>query len=229
MFSFNLAKKLLPAKMAWKSFTNTLHLKLNEGKISQAITKTRRQVVASLPIGDHPLLPRKLRALTHLFSTCRHHIHDHHHHHHQIQNSCDAIFVDDLFPHPPSWQASKANVMAASSGSGNMPSRGSGNGNMPSRGSGNMANAKAQEVAKPGVKVFDVEKASPSNRNSVETNTSDDHVAEEWEVTSLPQTRGIDGRAEEFISNFYRELKLERELERVQYMLDFEDMLARGA
>lgn len=44
-------------------------------------------------------------------------------------------------------------------------------------------------------------------------------------VSSLPRIRGIDERAEEFISKFRQQMQIQRE----QSILDFQDMLARTA
>ena len=44
-------------------------------------------------------------------------------------------------------------------------------------------------------------------------------------VTSSPQLRGVDERAEEFISNFRRDMKLQKE----NSILEFQEMLNRSA
>lgn len=45
-----------------------------------------------------------------------------------------------------------------------------------------------------------------------------------WDVKMLPKVRGVDERAEEFISKFKQDMKIERE----QSILDFQEMLARS-
>ncbi|CAK9187810.1 unnamed protein product [Ilex paraguariensis] len=113
MSSFNLAEKFLPAKKAWKSFTNTLQSKLHKLNISKTIKKTTHQLVSLRPIRLRRLLPRKLRALAQRSSTYRHHIHRYHDSH-QLRNSFAAIHVDELFPEPPETHSKE---MAASSNS----------------------------------------------------------------------------------------------------------------
>ncbi|KAK6161296.1 hypothetical protein DH2020_004677 [Rehmannia glutinosa] len=61
-------------------------------------------------------------------------------------------------------------------------------------------------------------KAGESSKSSAQS-------ADKWKIPSLPQFRGIDERAEEFIAKFRQDMKLERE----QSLLDFEEMLKRSA
>lgn len=52
-------------------------------------------------------------------------------------------------------------------------------------------------------------------------------VEDAWQavVASSPQLRGVDERAEEFISKFREDMKLQKE----RSILEFQEMLARGA
>lgn len=49
-------------------------------------------------------------------------------------------------------------------------------------------------------------------------------AADKWKIPLLPQFRGIDERAEDFIAKFRQDMKLQRE----QSILDFEEMLKRS-
>lgn len=183
MSSFNLVKKLLPAKKAWKRFTQIFQSKLHNVKISKPVKKLTHHLKSIHSIRG--LIPRKIRAR----ALCKSH-YDHHRHyyynHHQLQKSFAAIYVEDLFEGPKQTNqpkgASKAKEMGSTSSA----------------------------------KIIDHEKTLRRERKANETSTSG-VVGDAW--------KGIDERAEEFISKFREDMNLQRE----QSIINFQEMLARSA
>ncbi|XP_019180102.1 PREDICTED: uncharacterized protein LOC109175308 [Ipomoea nil] len=181
MSSFNLGKKLLPAKKAWKSFTATFQSKL---KLRKAIKRAKKRCVFAFNY-IRPLLSRKFYSL---ISSSKRPLQRRHFHR---PNFPAAIYVDELFPDPlsapPPWRRSSE-----------LP---------PKRRYGG-----------------EEQKVGPSC-NKVGESSSNGGGGGGWRVPSLPHFRGVDERAEDFISKFREDMKLERE----QSILDFQEMLARGA
>nr|GMD75871.1 uncharacterized protein LOC109175308 [Ipomoea batatas] len=177
MSSFNLGKKLVPAKKAWKSFSATFQSKLQKLKLRKAIKRAKKRCVLAFNY-IRPLLSRKFYSLM-----IRRHTNSskrplQRRHHHNTLNF-PAIYVDELFPEPLS--------------SAPPPKR------------------HGEEQPKVG----------PSSSSSSNSNGGGNG----WRVPSLPpHFRGVDERAEDFISKFRQDMKLERE----QSILDFQEMLARG-
>lgn len=76
-------------------------------------------------------------------------------------------------------------------------------------------------LAKTG-KVRNVE-ACDQSRNRVSTSVGE--ASEKLKVSPIPEFRGIDERAEDFINKFRQDMKLQRE----QSILEFQEMLKRSS
>lgn len=70
-------------------------------------------------------------------------------------------------------------------------------------------------------------KASPEKKSTVDKSSGTCSVDEIWKqvVARSPQLRCVDERAEEFISNFKEDMKIQRE----KSLLEFQEMLKRSA
>uniref|UniRef100_A0A5B7B7L7 Uncharacterized protein n=1 Tax=Davidia involucrata TaxID=16924 RepID=A0A5B7B7L7_DAVIN len=162
-------------------------------------------------------IPKAIKKTTNRIITlhrrrCHHH-HHHYHNHHQHQKSFAAIYVDQLFPELTSMhakhlqysldKASKAKETAASSSGANKAKETAATMNMQKHKKGLPRKSKAGD-----------ETSAPAN------------IADAWKA-ALPQLQlqGVDERAEEFISKFRQEMKLQRE----QSIIEFQEMLARSA
>ncbi|KAK9288550.1 hypothetical protein L1049_017009 [Liquidambar formosana] len=234
MSCLSLTKKLQPAKMAWKSFTNTLQSKLHKLKKSKAIKRTTRRLIALRSV-HHPIVSYKRRALDrHRFSTLPHNHHSRHNLHDQHQEppqkSAATIYVDELFeetvsvhanhPHEPG-DTNKAKEMNAANDAVNKAKAKADTASMTTR---RQQQQQQQPMSTVGIKVFDG-KVKPRKSKASEKSAFD--VDDAWKaiIASSPQLRGVDERAEEFISKFHEEMKLQKE----KSILDFEEMLARSA
>ncbi|XP_052208010.1 uncharacterized protein LOC127811859 [Diospyros lotus] len=128
-----------------------------------------------------------------------HHRHGSRHRRHCLRMNFAAIYVDELFggPGPVPLQAKQIQKGSTS---------------------------KVNEMdAGPGpvpLQAKQIQKGSTSKVNEMSAGSSSAAAA-----SSLPRFLGIDERAEEFISKFRKDMKLERE----QSILDFQEMLARSA
>ncbi|CAA2933527.1 Hypothetical predicted protein [Olea europaea subsp. europaea] len=86
--------------------------------------------------------------------------------------------------------------------------------------SGTFTRANSENMKTLREKQYTEEKVSAGKGETSKTNCAD-----KWKIPLVPQFRGVDERAEEFICKFRREMKLQRE----QSILEFEEMLARSA
>ncbi|PIN03325.1 hypothetical protein CDL12_24152 [Handroanthus impetiginosus] len=184
MSRFNLAKKLQPARKAWKSFKTHLQPKLHHPKFAKAITTLRQRFkVAYRSI--FPFVHRKFLALTK--RSPPHHLH---HHHHHFRWSSSAIYVDELFPGPVQLvqpRITEENMAESSQKPG------------PEK------IIQSQQVDKEGAKVIGKGKAEAGESSKSRA------PADKWSIPLAPQFRGIDERAEEFIAKVRQDMKLERE------------------
>nr|GMD31559.1 uncharacterized protein LOC109175308 [Ipomoea batatas]GMD74403.1 uncharacterized protein LOC109175308 [Ipomoea batatas] len=182
MSSFNLGKKLLPAKKAWKSFSATFQSKLQKLKLRKAIKRAKKRCVLAFNY-IRPLLSRKFYSLMirrHTNSSKRPLQRRHFHRHHHNTLNFPAIYVDELFPEP---------------------------------------------LSAPPPKRHGEEQQKVGSNSSSSSSSNSNGGGSGWRVPSLPpHFRGVDERAEDFISKFRQDMKLERE----QSILDFQEMLARG-
>ncbi|RDX68759.1 hypothetical protein CR513_52214, partial [Mucuna pruriens] len=204
-------KKLQPAKKAWKSFSNTVQHKLHKLNITKSIKATLQCLLSAFRSLSH-LIHSKLHHSSSLitkrpqYSTSYYHVVQHKH--------CAAIHIDDLFD--------KANSMSMHAT--------------------NKRSAHAQgETSKGKEKVKEKEEHSiyKGSSNLVgechNQNNSDDGVNESKDLNTIedawkivvaksPQLR-VDQKAEEFISKFREDMRLQKE----RSMLEFQEMLARIA
>ncbi|XP_031097411.1 uncharacterized protein LOC116001651 [Ipomoea triloba] len=182
MSSFNLGKKLVPAKKAWKSFSATFQSKLQKLKLRKAIKRAKKRCVLAFNY-IRPLLSRKFYSLMirrHSSSSCSSSKRPLQRRHHNTLNF-PAIYVDELFPEPL--------------------------------------------ISAPPPKRHGEEQPKVGPSTVGESSSSNGGGGGGWRVPSLPpHFRGVDERAEDFISKFRQDMKLERE----QSILDFQEMLARG-
>ncbi|KAH7843676.1 hypothetical protein Vadar_019399 [Vaccinium darrowii] len=175
MSSFNLAKKLTPAKKAWMSFTKKLQSKFHKHNISASIKKTTRGL-KSLSSIRRLLIPRALTR--HRYPLDHHRQHSGHHY---LHKNMAAIYVDELFPGEVN-NTSHAKKIYQDEGK----------------------TSKAKEIGTSGGK--------------------DENMAKGKKARLVAQWQDIDQRAEEFISKFREDMKLQRE----KSLGDFYEMLARS-
>ncbi|PQQ07455.1 uncharacterized protein Pyn_16243 [Prunus yedoensis var. nudiflora] len=209
-----LAKKLGCAKKAWKSFTKKLQSKLHKLNIPKAVKTTTRHLRA-LRSKFHFLIPSKLRALTKASSTFpRDQFYNHHYeafeshmgyalgrssyrYHNKVvhnKNSA-AIHIDELFAEPAAvYEDTKKNQH-----SGEQAETSKGKQVVEDNGDG-------KAVARDKKSLYSVEDA--------------------WQavVAKSPQLRVVDERAEEFITKFRQDMKLQKE----KSLREFQEMLARS-
>ncbi|XAR57430.1 hypothetical protein NMG60_11025573 [Bertholletia excelsa] len=98
MSSFNIAKKLLPAKKAWKSFTKSLNSKFQKLKNSKSLERISLHLQCLRPRN----IRQKLKALSGRGDHHSLHLRRHYSHHLRIQKNSAAVFVDELFADPVS-------------------------------------------------------------------------------------------------------------------------------
>ncbi|KAL3506137.1 hypothetical protein ACH5RR_031519 [Cinchona calisaya] len=238
MSRFNLAKKFLPAKKAWKSFKASFLSKLQKLKTSKTVKTSKKYCIQTLN-SIRVFIPCKLHALIRpSLSRSRQQFY----HYHQHKSSPSAIYVDELFPRQhdtmhASHHSSLAQPYHASHhGSLAQPSQAN-EMVVPSSSSG--ANTKIEEstrntvvqvqrqhhqVTSPGVKILEKNKGLPRQGGETSTSSATSRATDAWKLPLLPQLRCVDERAEEFISKFRQEMKIERE----QSIIDFQEMLARS-
>lgn len=227
MSSFNLGKKLiLPTKKAWKSFTNKLQSRLHKLKLSKAIKSSKNLCIRAYNY-IFPIITRKLYSLINRSSspprTHRNFYHNYYQYQQRHKNS-SPIYVDQLFPEPilkPACQNHSCKIstpqteeFVASSSGGDVNCR-------------RKLDQEEQEIIMKAIEVnsvFKKGKAIDSGTNYI-YKTCDNINIDEWRTPSMPHINGVDRRAEEFISKFREDMELERQ----QSILDFQEMLARGA
>ncbi|PIA45357.1 hypothetical protein AQUCO_01700712v1 [Aquilegia coerulea] len=208
MSRLNMEKKLLPAKKAWKSFTSNVQKKLHKLKKSKAIKKTTKNLNITLgAVLSRPLrFGLKRKALSRTSSA--HHIRQKKAHH------LRPVYVDELF---------MQNVMVQ------MTNKGKKKGNKPGAatdhaGSSNML-SNHSNINKMETKLL----YQPALSESIKGGTKDIKKTTNdfpgCSSSSTPQLRGVDERAEEFITRFKEEMRLQRQ----RSFGEFEEMLARSA
>ncbi|XP_057957548.1 uncharacterized protein LOC131150691 [Malania oleifera] len=185
----NLAEKLVSAKKAWNSFTDSLLRsellrRAHPQKLSKSIKKASLRLRSVL---CPSFSPKRRRSLLHR----RGH-----------QKGSSLIYVDQLFTEHSSAQQLQRTRM------------------------GNHIEVEEETAAiAVGIKKGkEVGGGDGQQKNRIGSSSS---VEEAWKavVDSMPQLRGVDERAEEFISRFREEMMLQRQ----KSILDFQEMLARGA
>ncbi|PON31217.1 cotton fiber protein [Parasponia andersonii] len=223
MSRWSLGKKLSPAKKAWKSFATRLQprmIKLIKHSIPEAIKTTSRRLLYCL----QSFFPTKLRTISNPFnSSSRRRQSTYYYNNHTsrpIYKSLAAIHIDELFAstaEPVVFSAStttknthnKSNIVRFNNKNMHADQAGT---------SGNKEDYKGKQVAEDDHGGKDLKRISSKSIYSVE---------DAWKVVvaSSPQLRGVDERAEEFISNFRQDMKLQKE----KSILEFQEMLIRSA
>ncbi|KAF4349311.1 hypothetical protein G4B88_003143 [Cannabis sativa] len=225
MSRWNIRRKLSPAKRAWKNFTkklqpNIIHFINLINKHSSNIKTSCHHLLYIL----HSFLPTKFRSISSSAASSHrrfYHNYSHHHHNQAIYNNFSAIHIDELFPYSASATTSASDIKKS-----NIVSRNTSNNiTMHRDEAGTSSNDNSKENDK-GKKVAvgdkDIKRVSSSNNKQ-----SIYSVEEAWMavVAASPQLRGVDERAEEFISNFREDMKLQKE----KSLLEFQEMLKRSA
>lgn len=224
MSNFNLGKKLiLPTKKAWKSFTNKLQSRIQKLKLSKAIISSKNLCIRAYNY-IFPMITRKFYSLINRSSSSpRTHRNFYHNYYkyQQCHKNSSPIYVDQLFPEPvlkrPSSQnysrkisARQTEEFVASSSGVDVSCR-------------SKLDQEEQEII---MKAIEVNTALKKGKVIVNNSKRCDNInIDEWRTPSMPHINGVDRRAEEFISKFREDMELERQ----QSILDFQEMLARGA
>ncbi|KAH7515177.1 hypothetical protein ACOSP7_006755 [Xanthoceras sorbifolium] len=102
MYRSSLAKKLKPAKRAWRGFTTKLQSKLHSLNIQKTIKTTTHRLLSFC--SQHLFMPFKKRFLTKPASRRQNHsyLYQYHHHHQNqlLQNNFAPIYIDHLYQEP---------------------------------------------------------------------------------------------------------------------------------
>lgn len=224
MSNFNLRKKLiLPTKKAWKSFTNKLQSKLHKLKLSKAIKSSKNICIRAY----NYIFPTITRKLINRSSSPQRTRRNFYHNYYQYQqchkNTASPIYVDQLFPEPilkPTWQnhssckisAPRVEEFVASSSGVDVNCR-------------SKLDQEEQEIIMRAIEENSALKKGKAIESGTNYYRTFDNNIDEWRTPSMPHINGVDRRAEEFISKFREDMQLERQ----QSILDFQEMLARGA
>ncbi|KAK4427809.1 hypothetical protein Salat_1549900 [Sesamum alatum] len=223
MSSFNLTKKLQPARKAWKSFRNRLQSKLRDPKLVKRITTLKQHCLIAWQ-SIFRFLHRKFLGVTKRPVPPRSHRHLYHH----VGRGFSAIYVDELFPGPVrlSSEPGKSKESMAESSSSTSVNKSRPGSSVETRIDGKIQiqGGKVMSAKIPG---DDHEKGLGVGKGKAKAGESSrsSGSAEKWKVPMIPQFKGVDERAEEFIAKFRQDMKLERE----QSILEFEEMLKRSA
>ncbi|KAK4405884.1 hypothetical protein Sango_0594900 [Sesamum angolense] len=223
MSSFNLAKKLQPARKAWKSLRNRLQSKLRDSKLVIATITALGQRCSIAWQSIFRFLHRKVLGITKRAVPPRSHRHLHLYRHH-VGHSYSPIYVDKLFPGLVTLaEPGKIKEGMAESSSTSVSDNKSRPGSAVETHRGGKIQIQDKVRAKiPG----DDEKGSaPVGKGKAKLAGESSGSAEKWKLPMIPQFKGVDERAEEFIAKFRQDMKLERE----QSILEFEEMLKRSA
>ncbi|XVF28600.1 hypothetical protein REPUB_Repub15cG0043800 [Reevesia pubescens] len=195
----NLAKKLKPARKAWKSFTNKLKSKLQNIHVPNSIVAASHRFLEFCSL--RLLAPFKKRFLSKYSSNrLRRYNYNHLNHYQnylsQLKNR-KVIYIDHLYAEPAmSMQAKRVDSQAETSRRNEVTDDKA----LPRKG-------KEKEAAEEENSIYSIEDA--------------------WKaiVAKSPHLRGVDERADEFIYKFHEDRMLEKE----RSDLDFQEMLARSA
>ncbi|OAY28098.1 uncharacterized protein LOC110602475 [Manihot esculenta] len=200
-----LEKKLQPAKKAWKRFAKTIETKfrnnLNFSSAIKVIKTSSNRLCCSLrsyrPFRKHSTIRRPYRGYHYNNSNLYRH---HYSSKNQVRKNFSPIYIDNLYSveSPRSSSSLEAKHSHAETSS------------------------RGEQVVDKHVLPRKVETEKEKKKEKVLYSIED-----AWRevVAKSPQLRPVDERAEEFIANFRREIKLQRE----KSIGEFEEMLARGA
>ncbi|XP_022722086.1 uncharacterized protein LOC111279336 [Durio zibethinus] len=178
----NLAKKLKPARKAWKNFTNKLKSKLHNFNVSNFIKAATHRLLEFCSF--RLFAPFKKRFLSKYTSNRPHRYNynnlDHYQHYQsQLHKNRKVIYIDQLYPEPMSMQAKRVEPQAETS------RRNEGDDHKVLQRKGK---EKVEESS-----IYRIEDACKAI------------------VAKSPHLRGVDERADEFIHKFHEDRKLEKE------------------
>ncbi|XWS53812.1 hypothetical protein CRYUN_Cryun10bG0032300 [Craigia yunnanensis] len=177
----NLAKKLKPARKAWKSLTNKLKSKLHNFHVPNSIKAATHRLLEFCSL--RLFAPFKKRFLSKYSSNLPHrynyyHLYHYQHYQSQLQKNRKVIYMDQLYAEPMSMQAKRVEAQAETS--------------------------RRNEVA-------DDKAFPRKGKEKEETNIYSIEDAWKAVVAKSPHLRGVDERADEFIYKFHEDRKLEKE------------------
>lgn len=201
MSRLRLTKKLQPAKKAWRSFSNTVQSKVQKLNIPKAFRTTIQRLVSTFHSLRH-FISSKTRHPRSLPTRPYNYYYSSSSYHHVHRKNISAIRIDDLFSEPPPPSAAAAASSSSSS-------------------SVSLSVAKGETTRKRAVMMRNKGVGEEGESNN-ELNTIEDA----WKVVvaKSPQLQ-VDQKAEEFISKFREDMKLQKE----RSMLEFQERLARGS
>ncbi|EEF28916.1 conserved hypothetical protein [Ricinus communis] len=202
----SLRKKLQPAKKAWKRLRKTVESKLNSFNFSKAINVIKNNSNRILSYCSlHFFRFFKKRSITRRPTYFSHHYNFYGSKKQLIDKNFSPIYIDQLYSveAESSLQAKKIVAYAETSSS--------------------------SSTSRRGKQVADDERASPRKEDKAKEKEKEKvlySIEDAWRevVAKSPQLRPVDDRAEEFISNFRQDIKIQRE----KSIVEFEEMLARG-
>ncbi|KAK4357009.1 hypothetical protein RND71_022619 [Anisodus tanguticus] len=220
MSNFNLGKKLLPSKNAWKSFTNKLQSRLHKLKLSKAIKSSKNICIRAYNY-IFPIITRKFYSLINRSSPprTRRNFYNSYYKYQQCHKGTSPIYVDHLFPEPI-LKSEKTHSCKISAPQAKESVASSSNVDINRR----RLDQGEQEIILRAIEENTTLKKGKTIEIGPNYRTCD-HNIDEWRTPPMPHINGVDRRAEEFISKFREVMELERQ----QSILDFQEMLARGA
>ncbi|KAK4266148.1 hypothetical protein QN277_027112 [Acacia crassicarpa] len=195
-----LAKKLQPAKKAWRSFSNRIQSKVNELNIHRAVRSTIQCLVSTFHSFRHFISTKVLRRRRRPLPTRPYSYYKSSstYYHVQQQDNFSALRIDDLYAEPSASSSSSSFSLSASSGN-------VARGEMRSRGKTEMGNKDL------------VGKGESSNGLGT--------LEDAWKVVVAKSPNlQVDEKAEEFIKKFHEDMKLQKE----RSLLEFQERLARS-
>ncbi|XWS13851.1 hypothetical protein CRYUN_Cryun36dG0074300 [Craigia yunnanensis] len=181
MAPLNLAKKLKPARKAWKSFTNKLKSKLHNFHVPNSIKAATHRLLEFCSL--HLFAPFKKRFLSRYTSNRPHrykynHLYHYQHYQSQLLENRKVINIDQLYAEPVSMQAKRVESQAETS----------------------RRNEVDDDKA--------LQRKGKEKEEEKSIYSSED--AWKAIVAKSPHLRGVDERADEFIYKFHEDRKLEK-------------------
>ncbi|CAN4120532.1 unnamed protein product [Withania somnifera] len=222
MSNFNLGKKLLPTKKAWKSFTNKLQSRLHKLKLSKAIKSSKNLCIRAYNY-IFPIITRKFHLLINRSPPRTHRNFYHNYYQYkQCHKNTSPIYVDQLFPKSilkPTGQNHSCKISA------HQNEEFVGSSSCVEVHCKSKLDQEEQEIIMKAIEESSALKKGKAIESGTHYYRTCSNISiDEWRTPSMPHINGVDRRAEEFISKFREDMELERQ----QSILDFQEMLARG-
>nr|DAD36778.1 TPA_asm: hypothetical protein HUJ06_007419 [Nelumbo nucifera] len=230
MSCLNLGKKLSPARKAWKGFTSTLQRKLHKLKRSKAFKITTSRINSSLAavLGRSPpfssRLQHKRKGLGFTQAPTDLRVRIHHRKRRRIRQRFAPVYVDELFVESLSVQA-KAKSLDTPSAVTNKVIEKCAASAAKSQPESSTRAVTMQQHTQLQIKLFDTP-SSPETSTAVEKDPAfaTGHAPEASVAPAETKLQGVDERAEEFITKFRAEMRLQRQ----RSFGEYQEMLARG-